>query len=63
MSDEQKTQIVYSLPEAAKALRISVRKIYTLIGAKELKTFTIGDRRLVSHHALIDYIRQCEEAG
>jgi excisionase family DNA binding protein len=51
----------YSVPEARTRLGgLSHGKFYQLIASGELKSFTVGRRRLVSHAALVDFIRRRE---
>jgi excisionase family DNA binding protein len=40
-------QLLYSIPDAAKALGLGRSKIYELIQGGDLETITIGRRRLV----------------
>lgn len=52
----------YETPEARAALgNISHQKLYDLMNSGELASFTIGRRRLVSHEALMEFIRKREE--
>jgi excisionase family DNA binding protein len=54
----------YEVPEVRVALgNISHQKVYDLFNAGELKSFTIGRRRLVSHEALMEFIRKREQAA
>lgn len=54
----------YEVPEARSALgNISHQKIYDLFNSGELASFKIGRRRLVSHDALMAFIRKREEAA
>jgi excisionase family DNA binding protein len=48
--------LVYTVAEAADVLRISRRSLYGLFGSGELRSITIGARRLVASADLHDYI-------
>ena len=51
----------YTVPEARTRLGgLSNGKFYELVSSGELKTFTVGSRRLVSHEAIVDFIRRRE---
>jgi excisionase family DNA binding protein len=47
-----------SVPEAAQSLGISRAMTYRLIATGELRSITIGDRRLVRVSAVDDYIER-----
>jgi excisionase family DNA binding protein len=52
----------YEVPEARIALgNISHQTIYNLFNSGQLPSFKIGRRRLVSHDALIAFIRSREQ--
>lgn len=50
-----------SIEQVCKTLGLGRVKVYELINQKQLKTVTIGARRLVSNRALHDFINQLEE--
>ena len=51
----------YSVDEARQMLGgISRKTIYDLINTRDLVSFTLGRRRLISANAIRDYIRQQE---
>lgn len=52
-----------SLPEAGRRLGVSHSKIKELCKSGELRSFRVGRRRLVSHDAIVDYIRKQEARG
>lgn len=52
----------YEVPEARAALgNISHQKLYDLMNSGDLASFKIGRRRLISHDALMTFIRKREE--
>jgi len=52
----------YEIPELRAALgNISHQKAYDLLNSGELQSFKIGRRRLVSHDALMAFIRSREQ--
>lgn len=54
----------YEVPEVRIALgNISHQKVYDLFNSGELRSFKIGRRRLVSHDALMEFIRNREAAS
>jgi len=53
--------LVYTVVEAAAALRVSRSFVYEEIKAERLKAMKIGDRRLVRRQALVDYLDLVEE--
>ena len=61
---KKKLQTCHSVMEAAKALNLSRQTIYDLIAKDELRTFTVGRRRLISDQAITDFIeaREAESA-
>jgi excisionase family DNA binding protein len=54
---------VFEREEVAEVLRISVRKADELMLTKQLPSFKLGRRRLVSEKALTDFIRKLEAAA
>ena len=52
-----------SVPEVSRSLGISIPQVYKAINARELRTFTIGTRRLVSNQALAEYIKARESVS
>ena len=50
-----------TVSEAAKSLRVSNWMIYQLIRTNELKTLTIGTRRLIDSVDLTNYINKRKE--
>ena len=46
--DQAGEDLVYSLDEAAKLLRIGRTSLYELLAAEELKSIKIGSRRLIA---------------
>ncbi len=61
---EREPSFSYSVDEAANALRVSPRMVRMLITRRELRSFRIGRRVLVSVEALAVFVRdrQAEEA-
>ena len=51
-------KLLYSKPETASLLSLSVRKIDDLIAMKELPVCRVGRRVLVTHQALLQFIRK-----
>ncbi|MBO0845949.1 MAG: excisionase family DNA-binding protein [Nocardioides sp.] len=47
---------VYTVDEAAEALRISKDSLYELIRSAQLRSFKVGRRRLVPIEALGEYV-------
>lgn len=60
-SMQDASKAILTLEEACEYLRISRWTLQRRIKSKELKTLTIGSRRLVRREALLDYIKQQEE--
>ena len=52
-----------TIKDVCRALNVTHPTVYKEIQAGRLHTFTIGRRRLVTPHALHDYITQREKAG
>jgi len=50
----------YSIPGVMSVLGVSRQTIYNAIAEGKLTSFRIGNRRLVSKHALEDFIRKAE---
>lgn len=55
--------VLYSVSEAAQALRLGRSEIYELIRSHQLRTVKIGRRRLVPVVALTEYIASLEGAA
>jgi excisionase family DNA binding protein len=53
--------LMYRVPEAAEALRISRSHLYELIRSGQVRSVTVGRARRISHAALTDYISHLEE--
>jgi len=49
-------RLLYSVPEAAEQLRISVPGLNLLIASGEIASIKLGRRRLVPHDAIVDLI-------
>lgn len=56
MTDHTVAPVLYSVEEAAEALRLSRSVIYELIRSGRLRTVKQGRRRLVPVHALDEYV-------
>lgn len=54
---------LYSKPEAAEQMSISVRVLETLIHDGDLETITIGRRRLVPADCIDEYIERQRKAS
>lgn len=54
---------VFEREEVAKELKISIRKTDELILSKQLPSFKVGKRRLVTEAALSQFIRRAEAAA
>ena len=54
------SRLSYSIPQAMEELNLSRSRLYQEISTGRLRTYTIGRRRLISHDALKDYIRDRE---
>jgi excisionase family DNA binding protein len=50
--------LALSIEEAARRLSLSPRTVATLVSLKELPSFKVGRRRLVSVRALQDFLRR-----
>jgi excisionase family DNA binding protein len=50
----------YSIPDVMEALNISRQTVYDEINAGRLRSFKIASRRLVSAHALSEYVHDRE---
>ncbi|MBO0811422.1 MAG: helix-turn-helix domain-containing protein [Microlunatus sp.] len=55
--------VLYSVPEAAEALRLGKTEIYELIRSRRLRTVKIGRRRLVPVDALGEYVASLDGAA
>lgn len=53
---------VYGVDEAAALLSISRGKLYMMMGAKEIRSFKSGKRRLISAEALKAWLSHAQEA-
>lgn len=60
MSDEI---ALYTIPEAAAALRCSRRTVYRIIGRGELEVVTVGARWRVPDRSLLAYLARNGAAG
>ncbi|MGL5823785.1 MAG: helix-turn-helix domain-containing protein [Nocardioides sp.] len=49
-------RLAYRVERAAEALSISRSALYELIRSRQIRSFTIGRTRLISHSALTDYL-------
>ena len=49
---------LYTVPEAAKELKVSKWMIYKVMRSNELKSLTIASRRLIASDDLLDFIKQ-----
>jgi len=54
--------LAYSIDTALRRLAIGRTKLYELIAAGELDTYTVGKRRFVSHSAIERFISRREAA-
>jgi len=52
--------LAYTVPEAARLLRIGRSTLYELIGADAVKTIKVGDRRLVRRADLESFLDRLE---
>lgn len=52
---------IYSVAEACQQLRISRWMLYRLVQNRELRTITIGRRRLITAADLDAYVRRLQE--
>ncbi|MEL7207228.1 MAG: helix-turn-helix domain-containing protein [Actinomycetota bacterium] len=48
--------LVYSVTEAAEVLQVSRSTVFELIHSRQLASFTIGRRRLVTRADVVDFI-------
>jgi len=62
-SVHMETQLVYTVQEAAKVLRIGYSTVRERIAAGELRSFKDGSRRLIAGDDLLAYIRARQEAA
>jgi excisionase family DNA binding protein len=53
--------LAYTIDETCVRLRISRTKLYAEIAAGEIETFTIGDRRLITPEAQLQYLARKQE--
>lgn len=54
---------LHSVPDAARLLSLSERKVWYMIKSGELRTVQVGSRRLVPSEALDEWIDQLPTAG
>lgn len=54
--------LAYTVPEAAAALRQGERKVWALVKAKKIRSYTVGTSRRISRQALLDFQRELEMA-
>lgn len=59
----QLTRLAIAPAEAARLAGISRTKLYELLGAGDLPSFTLGRRRLIRVAALEEWIRMAEAAS
>ncbi len=50
--------LLYTVPEAAKQLRIGRSSLYELIATDQIASITIGSRRLIAHDDLVTFIHR-----
>jgi len=55
------TPLMHRVPEAAELLRISRSALYELLRSRQITSVTVGRTRLISHGALVEYVRRLEE--
>lgn len=55
-------QMLYTVPNAAKVLDVSERKMWELVGDGTIPSVKIGASRRISHAALETYIKQLQDA-
>jgi excisionase family DNA binding protein len=55
--EESRLGLAFSVPEAARELRISRALIYRLIKDSKIKTIKVGARRLVRREAIDDFLK------
>jgi excisionase family DNA binding protein len=60
---QRSSKRLYSVADAAEALAIRRKHVYTLISRGELSTVAIGRRRLIPNDELDRYIRQLMNEG
>lgn len=53
--------LLYTVVEAAQALRISRARLYELMGEGRLKSLKLGQRRLISRKALHEFVAELEK--
>ncbi|MBB3040169.1 excisionase family DNA-binding protein [Hoyosella altamirensis] len=65
MKSHTLTRLAFSKNEAAEQIGVSLAAIDKLIADREIRTFTVGRRRLISAAALADFItaREAAEQG
>ena len=56
-------QLAYSVPEAAKALSMGVRKVWQLEKEGKIRSYRVGRSVRISRQALLDFIEQQENAA
>ena len=61
--EERERPKAYRMPEVARLLGLSERKIDDLVATGELKSFKVGKSRRVSAEALDLFIKKRERAG
>jgi excisionase family DNA binding protein len=57
-SPHSSTPLAHGVRETARLLGVSPRYVYTLINRGELRTLTLGKRRLVLHESLLDLLQR-----
>ena len=55
--------LAYGREDAAQLLGISLRKFDELVSSKEIRTYTVGKKRMASADALSEFIRKRERAA
>jgi excisionase family DNA binding protein len=56
-------QLAFTVPEAARAFRVSRGKLYLEMATGRLRSFTIGTRRRISAAALSEYVAARESTA
>ncbi len=55
------TRLVYTIPQVRDEMQLGNTKVYEEIKDGRLKAFKVGRRTLVTHDALMAYLKLCEQ--
>lgn len=61
LSSSRPSRLLYRVEEAAFLLSIGRTRVFELLRSGQLRSVTYGRTRLISHGALVEFVRQLEE--